>query len=79
MRRLVSDGGFRVGNSRLRNDAGDPVLLIKRFDRAIERDPQAPDIAKAGTHMHITDGCQGRTSSFETNLTLPVSILHAGW
>ncbi len=58
----------------------EPILLIERFDRAVEWNRQAPDAVTAVTRMHIIDACQAldvpSTLKYERNLGAGKDVSH---
>ena len=58
----------------------EPILLIERFDRAVEWNPGAPDTAATVTRMHIIDACQAldlpSTFKYERNLGAGKDVSH---
>ena len=58
----------------------EPILLIERFDRAVEWSSGEPDTAAAVKRMHIIDGCQAldlpSTFKYERNLGAGKDVSH---
>lgn len=71
--------GLPAANVRLRR-IPEPILLIERFDRTVQWNPEVPNRAKSVLRSHVIDSCQAldlpSTFKYERNFGSGKDVLH---